>query len=545
MAGRQLMKRQKTSPTSSSEAPAFHPSLHSRLESLSGEVFNMILAELVGTHHTHHYSLSYNSRAIMGLHPEIIRTSRTIHQLARSYLHLENKWIIFDVDFWAPFVAFIKPLIPALIVENDDDLADIPEGIMYVQLRLPLNLPTGVSRSGKILIPEDRLNEMLHVLQCFMFHMCSRYIHGSYMLRFLHGSVTGFTARRGYEGLRIRLYIQPKLATQKERCREILDGFRMLHGPLNELSIIGYADEGYALEVERSIAAPRTKIADRPIWDVAILSLWFLRKARRVSEEGGNMRSVSAVLDRVWNLYEHWERNDGTLWPVRHMLQHNLSSVDPIPAFAITAPKLYQCIADMHSKYRTLGGFIVPTRRYDSDDIKAVYQLGDLASGHLIHILFGLDMIFYRGDANMKPNEIHLSIYAMKDDADYIRRSEQAIQPHYDNLTNQTRELCLQAKEMACTVLDLLRKVKGTSPHAVESVTNAISVVESFRPWFCAHLRDVRWRFHGSLLPQGRLGERIAEFVVKEEDVPVEVRNTWVTLNMNGADPDGSGYYFM
>ena len=62
-------------------------------------------------------------------------------------------------------------------------------------------------------------------------------------------------ARKGFDGFTFLVHVYPEYPVP--RMRTLLSNFTMLHGPLNEVSIVGFEDTRYARKTENHIAAPR------------------------------------------------------------------------------------------------------------------------------------------------------------------------------------------------------------------------------------------------------------------------------------------------
>jgi hypothetical protein len=177
-------------------------SLYSSFETLPAEAFNNVLGELVGTSNESTRSYAHPSRMVfrrtLELHPAILRANRGIFKLAKSWLDLESKWIVFDVDFLNLLKSWVRAVVPFSIADSEDG-AVLPEGILHVRMRMYTSVPT--NGRGSVVVAEKHLVDFIQCLKIIMYTHSERVQPNQPLARAPQGQL-GVLAARGFHGLR-------------------------------------------------------------------------------------------------------------------------------------------------------------------------------------------------------------------------------------------------------------------------------------------------------------------------------------------------------
>lgn len=191
----------------------------------------------------------------------ILRTNKKIYSNSKSYLDTENKWVVFDIYGAYILLPWVYALVPITMIDSRDHDAKIPRSVMQVRVKIyPTYLSHLAYRQAESRGPVRGF--VLVRLEDFeMFLLFLRQVDLCDSLRVVPGDIfnsrgsQATTAMVGFHGSNIRVpceYDYPADQTQK-----LLEKFRMFHGPLNEITIIGAPDSARALNIEASITVPR------------------------------------------------------------------------------------------------------------------------------------------------------------------------------------------------------------------------------------------------------------------------------------------------
>ncbi|PSN74319.1 hypothetical protein BS50DRAFT_642582 [Corynespora cassiicola Philippines] len=186
---------------------------------------------------TDHVTYGIRYEQYFGMTMSLLRLNKNIYSMAKNFLDNEHDWIVFGVDFQHYILSWIQHLVLLLVIFDRDEskFMKVPEGI----------------------IERVDLSDTLQVANC--------------------------VACKGVHRLNVLIHVQPD--QRPEFIKPLLSLFKMLHGPLHALSIIGFEDTDYTRVLEESIAQPRS--SDQvTLWEVVSLDMWVLTLAPQTKGAG-------------------------------------------------------------------------------------------------------------------------------------------------------------------------------------------------------------------------------------------------------------------
>jgi hypothetical protein len=70
-----------------------------------------------------------------------------LHAISKSYMDIENRWIIFDVDNSHLLLSWVCIHMPVIVVDPDNNLAALPLDIMQVRVKM---FPSGIPHASDL-----------------------------------------------------------------------------------------------------------------------------------------------------------------------------------------------------------------------------------------------------------------------------------------------------------------------------------------------------------------------------------------------------------
>jgi hypothetical protein len=120
------------------------------------------------------------------------------------------------------------------------------------------------------------------------------------------------TAVKGQHGLNIQVVVNNSEYPEK-RMKKLLEQFRMFHGLLNEVTIIGCADPAFARSIETSIPTPRN--ASQLTWhELTILTVQRTKTAADLIANSGGWVFAYMIHDLLGEMHHNATTFDATSW---------------------------------------------------------------------------------------------------------------------------------------------------------------------------------------------------------------------------------------
>lgn len=239
------------------------PTSVSHLESLPAELFNRVLSYVFNPHDL---EIEESNTTFGGycFETSLLRTSKSIHQLVKSYVHHTLSWIRFDIN-WGAFA--IQPHwlgVRYINVRHVKAAKILPDGYLNLSLRpLPQQTPGGrlhieiesphasseaqeeVTRivkddanvSMSLLILEKDLHGFMQVLRINDLAYCHRNFPGTTISDGVH-------ARPGVHGIKSEIAVAR--GQQLERYQHLILEFHVMWNILHKTTIAGHADSHLA-----------------------------------------------------------------------------------------------------------------------------------------------------------------------------------------------------------------------------------------------------------------------------------------------------------
>jgi hypothetical protein len=209
-----------------------------------------------------HWPLNYGFNP--GIQPQLLRLIKSIHTIGSAILYRSNKWIIFDMDCAHLLIGWAKANLGMIIVDPESTQA-LPSGMMHDRMKLytqesgydraiRLDWPPSLPERQMILVSAGRLPGFLQCLRMTEMANGIRVMPGQTFRG--AGTILEKIAIRSVHGLSLCIHVDSS-SYRKSEITSCLEHFRIFHGPLNELFIIGAPEEQQARNIEASISASR------------------------------------------------------------------------------------------------------------------------------------------------------------------------------------------------------------------------------------------------------------------------------------------------
>jgi hypothetical protein len=215
---------------------------------------------------------------------------------------------------------------PVVMVDPDNDLAALPQGIMQVCVKM---CPSGIPHASDLeqLYPRAMPHRQLFLVQLSYFEaflQCIRHMEFAYGVRVMpgqqfpsqhrlgNGHAVPVTAVNGQHGLNMQVVVNnPEYPTK--RMNKLLEQSRMFHSPLNEVTIIGCADPAFARSIETSISTPRD--ASQLTWhELTILTVQRTKTAADLITSSGGWVFAYMIHDLLGEMHYNATTIDATSW---------------------------------------------------------------------------------------------------------------------------------------------------------------------------------------------------------------------------------------
>ncbi|KAF1847864.1 uncharacterized protein K460DRAFT_426717 [Cucurbitaria berberidis CBS 394.84] len=510
-------------------------------ENLPPELMNAVLEELLGTsdnpgprlrHRPDIPELSTLERRFT-METAILRTNKQIHAMAKAYLDLANKWIVFDMDDVHLVLPWACILIPMTIIDPEANYA-VPEGIMRVRVKLCLNgeriiRPSPASQPKRQLV----LIKLEHFVAFLAQIRMAELINSVRVMprAFFIGDNQGlYNAMKGFNGLKIRVHVDPNYP--HHWMQALLDCFDMFHGPLNEVSIIGSFDAQQARRIETSIALPRN-VAEPTMYEIYIHIAHRIKLANHFADQG-QLVSAIRLYDRVRNMTNasNTDRTPWSGWSTKDWSQF------PFEALLITVATLNALIISIGTQENLEYAHMhVALHHSLVQQISLLLDFDDLGremEGWIL-LLSGLHYILHArvvGTAYNGPERLLLVRIGMNLLEDTIGTFEHL--PERDNVG-------FRAATYMCTRL----RVLDFNPDKTLLFSAITRASIFFANRFEQYSRPVRWCVHQSLIPQALVNRGIVEHMQNCSRLTEEQKNQLLLVKVFEDDAEGGDDYFM
>jgi hypothetical protein len=273
----------------------------------------------------------------------ILAANNYLHTVSKSCLDITNKWIIFDIDNIHLLLPWIFPDVSVTLIDPEADYA-IPEGILQARVKQRLSNSVHAtwlqSRFGTSQPRRQIVLVQLHHFETFL--QCLRVSEFTDGVRVLPGQVfdgppydkitfhkavdadgrdcyiitddrewPAITANAGFHGLSIRVIVNPTYPEQ--RTKRLLELFRIFHGSLNEVTIIGSSDPLQARSIEASITAPRDA-ANTSFHEAILHVVKLTRKAGEYASDGSWLCAFVVNTEACEGIIPNHRTFDKTPW---------------------------------------------------------------------------------------------------------------------------------------------------------------------------------------------------------------------------------------
>ncbi|KAH7550902.1 hypothetical protein BM1_10275 [Bipolaris maydis] len=444
---------------------------------------------------------------------QVLRVNRNLYTIGRDVLDHSNKWVIIDMDCaylliqWAS--AFLK-----MIIVDIDSAQHLPPGMMHIRIKLFVKTsicarsyrrfwPMSMHERQIMLIPASQLSSLVSAL---------RIVELAHVLRRLPGELyrnritdKEYRVHTEQHGLSICINVNPDYPTSL--IRTSLDHFGTLHGPLNEISIIGAPDTQQAQDIEASIPAPRNVATDSTFSEVLlhivdIIALASLKPQQRCAT------CIPMLYEQARAMTLNTCHNDTTPWS--GWLTPATVSTSPFELLILCASATNLMVHQLRTRSSLVFSDpdLAVARHMAWDSVALLEQTGVRSQLRAFVYLFnGLHCIFSckaRGQRMPDARVLRFGLELLVESRQHVRR-----------LPRGKMFLFSAAYEMCDTVLGL--------DYGDRFDATVAAVIEDFARWYGRWLGPVKWRVHESFVPRvlrtkGLLGKmRNVSLLTQEE----------------------------
>ena len=183
------------------------------------------------------------------IQPQILRVSKSMHAPGTVVLDRSSKWVVLDMDCANLLIGWAVGVMDMIIVDPECAL-NLPSGVLNIRIKPYAKgsryancqnscWPAAMPDRQIILMPASHLENLLRAIRIVEFANGVRAMPG----QIYRNVVTNkdCVALPGMHGMSICVHVNQDYPSV-DICRS-LEHLRILHGPLNEVSIIGAPDE--------------------------------------------------------------------------------------------------------------------------------------------------------------------------------------------------------------------------------------------------------------------------------------------------------------
>jgi hypothetical protein len=471
----------------------------SSLNALPTEICYQVMEELLVLHKTNGMitrlprtkrPLRYGFKPDM--QPQVLRINKKMHNIGRKALERSNRWIILDMDC-AYLLTYWASVFLEIIVVDPESAQNLPSGMMYIRVK-PFSRASGHAPFWRCFWPKAmRERQIVLVAASHLGNLVSalRMVELAHVLRIMPGEIyrnrvtdMEYRVNRGEHGLSIRIHINQNYP---ESCiRTSLEHFRILHGPLNEISIIGAPDEHQARSIEASIRIPRD-VASESTFSEMLMHVVDLIALADVKSQEGLSACVSMLYEQARAMVVNTHNNDDTPW-----------------GGWITEATAQDSHFEMLILCASVTNFMVNHMLNRGNWICATADRA--IARHMTH-----DSEGFLEETGLEP-QLRAYIYlfnglhcVLSSKVGQSRFPNMAVVIHGLDLIIESRTYITQMSRSETVLFRAAYKMRdmvlGLGPSVRFKITIK-SIIDAFAIWFSKHLKPVKWRVHESLIPQ-------------------------------------------
>lgn len=120
------------------------------------------------------------------------------------------------------------------------------------------------------------------------------------------------TAVVGFHGLNIRVHVDPDSGFPAHMMKPLLERFRMFHGPLNEVTIVGADDVHQARSIEASISLPHDN--ETLTMHEVLVHVTAMKPVADQLAQRGHHELANTIYQDIRGLIHLSQRRDETPW---------------------------------------------------------------------------------------------------------------------------------------------------------------------------------------------------------------------------------------
>ncbi|KAL1799120.1 hypothetical protein ACET3X_003157 [Alternaria dauci] len=471
----------------------------SPLESIPPEILTMILEESLTLtknegcmkEHAPASKLPRGYGFLPRIQPQVLRLNKSIHAFASEILDRSNRWIIFNMDCADLLIARVTASTGMIIVDPESAQA-LPTGMMHVRVKLYTHAsvyakalssrwPAALPKRQILLVPASNIDSFLNEL---------RGTELSHAVRVMPGKTfQGLSCRQkkraviGVHGLSICIHVSPNYPANL--IGATLEKFRILHGPLNVVSIVGAPDEQQARLIETSITARRDAVRESTFSEALMHVVQLFHHAERRSKDR-DTQSASSLYDQAREIIRNNRLLDRTPW-AGYITEARLNESRfelLIMSACTTNWMVHNIIHDGCWRFKTATEAQLVHVTQSTEWLLNLDGPKPEFKAYLL-LLSGLHIIFScRITGQQSPT------------ADALAHGMDLINMTQFFVTHMSRKEALDFR----VAYKMNRRIDSLEP---KSATAAIAhVVKCYKKWFSKNLRPIKWRVHESFVSQ-------------------------------------------
>lgn len=512
----------------------------SHLERLPAELFNRILDELVVVGDStgnfrvffqdYFHGANYRIRPI--IQTAVLRLNKRIHQLVKSYLDRRNTWIVFDIDCTSRKLLWIWRIVPCFIIDEPESQA-LPEGILHVRIKFPTVART--PRRLTFLITMEWFQSFLECIRIVDLMISFRGPEGRNLPRLPSSGKRSSAACRISHGTSIIVHVHPNHPDVDMEA--FLELFRMFHGPLHELSIIGARNTSSAREIEKSLTQPR-HVPDLTLWEVYMHLLRLKTEADRHLTQHARLHGSPLYLI-ARRLPQFWRFKDCTPWA------GSLSAAArniPFVALLVTGVRLNEMLADACILKGTLCVDAAACRRhYTSHPFKRVLSSFRGSATAYIYIVTGLHKMLCtvaRG-ADAPGRTMSEQISMINEGASDIEYGWRILERVNRNTTSQPSLFSRMSHEIAGVVLKPLEDDCRLRFQVI------VDLLNGHREWLMKNVKAVKWKVQSGAIPSCLKDRGLLEILPNYSDMSSVEREQFLIADEFRVASDIGDFYLV
>ncbi|USP72870.1 hypothetical protein yc1106_00144 [Curvularia clavata] len=513
-----------------------------RLDLLPTEVSSQIMEELLALHKTDGSMTQLRSRNYLlryafnpNIQPQVLRVSKKLHVLGKSVLDQANKWVLVDMDEAYLLTLWASPVLEMIAVDPES-AQDLPSGMMHIRIKPYTRASAFTHHRTRIfsksenprqifLLPASQISEFVTALRITELANVPRLLHGA-PFKNTHTNEE-FRVERGKHGLSVLIHVNEGYPCSV--IKSCLEEFRRLHGPLNEISVIGNVDEQQARSIEASIPLPRDVVSEGTFSEVIIHIMDLISMADTKARQG-MAACVPKLYEQARCMVVNMHRHDRTPWGG---WANGTAPKDP------TFDMIVMCASSanlMVHRMITCTDWLFPSAqkiidRHLSPTFQGLLQQQGVRPQLSAYawLLNGLSCVL---SARVGPGR-HTEVNAIFHGLDLISVSKAFV----SQIPSHERRLFDAAYKMHGYISRV-----GPDPHKKPKIDDYIAV---FAKWFSEEIRPLKWRVHESHVPQRLRNKGALSKMQKEELLSNEELDMYLIIDTLVVEEGAEGEFYL